>query len=323
MSPNPKDDILSAILSADAIIVGMHVAPDGDTAGSALALTLGIQALGRNVRMVSRDPLPERLAFLPGSSLWETFDTVRREDGDLFIAVDCGNRHRLGAPEGFWSQPIPIINIDHHQNNPHFGTINWVDSTKSSTGEMIADLIRYAQWELSPDQAVALYTAISTDTLSFRQVNTSRHTLAVAEWLLTTGIDVGEVNRQIWDMRPVEELRFLGWALSTAELLASGRVMALEVSRSHMSRFGVDDAAVDMIVHHFLTIDSVRIAILVKETDQHNQMKVSWRGKRGCDVAVMAQAFGGGGHAYAAAAQVSGTLHQVREAVVEAVAWKS
>jgi len=316
---NPKDRVLEALQTAERILLVMHAAPDGDSAGSAIALGLALRALGRVVTFVSHDAVSERLSFLPESQNVVRWDEAMQETYDVVVSVDCGSPGRLAAPDEFWLWSIPLINIDHHRNNPEFGTINWVQSETSATGEMIAELIQYAKWPLTPEQAVCLYTAISTDTLSFRQVNTTPSTLKIAHWLTTSGMDLRNVNRVIWDCRPLGEVRFLGWALGQAKLSADGRFVWLVVSRQDMDQFGTDDMGVDMVIHHLLAIDSVQVAIVVKESLLPNQAKVSWRGKAPWDVAALASAFGGGGHTYAAAAQAQGTLDAVTHDVLGAL----
>lgn len=308
--------VLTALSQANRILIITHATPDGDSAGSALALGLALERQGHWVQWVAWDGVPERLRFLPGSERVRTWDEVDWHGYHAAVAVDCGHPSRLAAPEEFWIAGPPLINIDHHPGNPLFGSRNWVDGEASSTGELIVRLFQHAGWTPTQAEALCLYTAISTDTLSFRQVNTTLKTLQAVDWLVSTAdLDMAVANRAIWDSRPQGELRFLGWALGAIELSADGRFAWVAVPRATMERFGVDDSGVDTVVHHLLSIDGVDIAFLVREGEQLDRVKISWRGKSPYDVGALAQSFGGGGHRYAAAAQWSSTLPSAVDAV--------
>lgn len=317
---NPKDAVLDQLQKAHRVLIAMHATPDGDSAGSAIALGLALRRQGLMVDWVAWDLVPERLGFLPEQDAVRTWQDIQAETYDCVVAVDCGGPGRLGAPASFWGCQLPLVNIDHHSGNPEFGTINWVDSQVSSTGEMVAALFQEAGWGVTRDEALCLYTAISTDTLSFRQVNTTLDTLATVHWLVSeSGLELAEANRLIWDLRPVREVRFLGWALGQVQVSRDGRFAWLGVPRQVMDEFGVDDSAVDTVVHHFLTIDSVEVAFLIKEAAQTGQVKISWRGKRPWNVAMIAASFGGGGHRYASAAQLEGSLEEAEALVLQAL----
>lgn len=301
---------------AQRVLVVMHATPDGDSAGSGLALGMALERQGHRVDWVSWDGIPERLRFLPGSERVQTWAAVDLGHYDCIVAVDCGSASRLAGPEELWEPGRCLVNIDHHPGNPHFGNCNWVDKDASSTGEMIVRLFREAGWYPTLAEALCLYTAISTDTLSFRQVNTTLDTMETVFWLVGhSELDLQEANRLIWDSRPEAELKFLGWALSSIDRSPDGRWAWVGVPREKMDHFGVDDSGVDTVVHHLLSIDGVEVAFLVRESEQTGKVKVSWRGKPPWDVGRFAAEFGGGGHRYAAAAQLDASLDEAVAAV--------
>ncbi len=321
----PKSAVMAALDRARRVLIVMHASPDGDSAGSAVALGLALRRLGRTVTWVVADQVPERLGFLPEIASVRTWSDVELDDFDTVVAVDCGAASRMGAPDALWTHcslhQIPLINIDHHSKNPQFGTINWVESQMSSTGEMVGELVREAGWGITAEEALCLYTAISTDTLSFRQVNTAPETLDTAHWLVReSGLNLAEANRQIWDSRSAGELRFLGWAFRHVRFSADGRFAWLTVPRAAMEEYAVDDAGVDTVVHHLMSVDTVEVAFMARESADGQQAKVSWRGRAPWNAAELAARFGGGGHEYAAAAVVSGPLDEVAAAVCRELA---
>ncbi len=312
---NPKRAIVDALGKAERVLICMHQVPDGDSAGSGLALGLALRKLGKTVQWVAQDALPSRIAFLPGAREVKRWDQVTFEEFPVAVAVDCGHKSRLGAPDAFWEQNRLMINIDHHRHNDAFGTLNWIDGDKSSTGEMVVELYWEAGWSLDGQEALCLYTAMSTDTLSFRQRNTTPHTFKAAEWVASGGLNLGDANRLIWDSQTVKEVRFLGWALESFEVSEDERLAWLAVPRQVMNQYQVDDASVDTVVQYLMSIARVEVAFLVRESAEGKAAKVSWRGRESWDVASAAEHFGGGGHPYAAAAIVSGTLADVVQRV--------
>jgi phosphoesterase RecJ-like protein len=318
MSPSLQQ-VCDALRDAQSVLVVVHAGPDGDTIGSGLALARGLAREGRQVAIAGQDPVPASLAFVPGvDQIVRWAHLAQPSQWDAVVAVDCGAASRMALP----STMVPVktlINIDHHAHNPRFGDINWIEPDAAATGEMVAQLYRAMGWPMSQDAALALYVAISTDTLSFRQINTRSETLAVASELTQAGFDLAEVNQKLWEHQNVHEVRLLGWALTHLQLSPDGRIAWLSVERAVMQSFGVHDATVDTLVHHLRAIDTVTIAVVLKELADGGWVKVSWRGKQGFDVAQYAARFGGGGHRYAAAAIVPGPLATVQGQVLQAL----
>lgn len=320
MSKNLVQEVLDTIRRHRRFLLVMHATPDGDSAGSALALGSALKRQGCDVTWVSPDGIAPRLAFLPSSDCVQSWSQVDAGHFDCVVTLDCGSDTRLGAPTTFWQTLSTLINIDHHPNNPQFGTLNWVDADASSTGELVTRLWQRAGWPMNSDEAVCLYTAISTDTLSFRQQNADARCLSAVQWLVdSSGLDIASANQKIWASRPIGELKLLGWALSSIELSPDGRYAWVGIPRHIMDRFHVDDSGVDTVVHHLVTIQGVEVGFLVREADQAGKMKVSWRSRPPWDCGQLAAEFGGGGHRYAAAAQVDGSLDDTIQMVKQAL----
>ncbi len=320
MSKNVVLKVLEAIRRHRRFLLVMHTTPDGDSAGAALALGSALKRQGRDVSWVSPDGIAPRLAFLPYADGVQSWSQVDTGHFDCVVTLDCGSDTRLGAPPSFWKTVSMLINIDHHPSNPQFGTLNWVDAGASSTGELVTRLWQRAGWSMNADEALCLYTAISTDTLSFRQYNAGAQCLNAVQWVVKhSGLDIASANQKIWASRPIGELKLLGWALSSMELSPDGRYAWVGIPRDIMDRFHVDDSGVDTVVHHLVTIRGVEVGFLVREGDQSGKMKVSWRARPSWDCGQLASEFGGGGHRYAAAAQMDGNLDDAIQTVKQAL----
>ena len=144
-------------------VIAAHLRPDGDAVGSQLAMAYALRHLGKEVRVVSRDPAPPPLNVFPGVLDIETTDRVD-DPGDAVIVMESGDLLRTGVAgleRGF------IINIDHHVGNTMFGAVNWFDVSAAACGEMIFDLVRELGVPLTYEIALHVYVAILTDTGSF------------------------------------------------------------------------------------------------------------------------------------------------------------
>jgi phosphoesterase RecJ-like protein len=154
-------------------LISTHQNPEGDAIGSILALGLALKSLGKEVRILTQDPVPEVLTFLPGAQ-----EIVHRAplDGrfDMAFALDCGDRARLGEEFNKVKGIGKIVNIDHHVSNGFFGDLNLVDPRASSAAEIIFDLVRILGAPFTREVAENIYTGLLTDTGSFHYSNTSR-----------------------------------------------------------------------------------------------------------------------------------------------------
>src|SRR5438105_3763782 len=142
------------------LFVTAHIAPDGDTIGSALGLYWALTHLGKTVRLACAEPVPESFNFLPGAGL---FHALVPEPDELVVVPDSSDPQRLGnvyVPEVYRGRPI--INIDHHVTNIRFGTINWIETTAASTAEIVYELVQALGAKLDRNVAVCLLTGIVT-----------------------------------------------------------------------------------------------------------------------------------------------------------------
>lgn len=315
---NDLEAVATALDQASRVLVVMHMLPDGDTTGTALGLRHTLYDRGKTVTVVCQDPVAPRYHFLPGQEHVVGWKDIAGQTFDVAVTVDCGDDSRVGDPALLYQAAPTIVNIDHHRSNRRFGTLNWIAVDHSATGEMIVDLIRFWGMTVSPEAAMCLYTAISTDTGSFRQSNTQPGTFAAVGVLLASGFDLARVNEMLWERQSWSETQILGWALSHVQRSPSGRVAWLAVPRAVMNSFGATDDEVEGIVNHLRTINGVHVAILTKEITPAGPIKVSWRGRADTDVSLYAGQFGGGGHRYSAGAIVNGALDEVTKRVVAA-----
>ena len=93
-----------------------HENPDADTLGSALALRIAAERLGKQAEVVAADPVPPSLVDLPGAS---EVRTTPQLEPDVAVVLD-GTLARTGAvvtDAAEWLGRARIVNIDHHVSN--------------------------------------------------------------------------------------------------------------------------------------------------------------------------------------------------------------
>ncbi len=296
-----------------ALMLG-HVHPDADVLGTLLALGLALEARGWSVTFGGPHPAPGVLGFLPGV---ERYQRLPRVEGafDVAVLTDCPNPLRTeGLIDEARRTGATIVNIDHHPDNRRYGHVDWIDPTAAATGELVFELLVALEAPITPAIALNLFTAIHTDTGSFRYSNVTPRTFAIASALVAAGATPALVSECLYERRGRESLRWLGETLSRVRLSEDGAIAWLALPAGLVPEAFVES---EELVNYPRSIGSVRVACLLRERD--GQVKVSLRGKGDVDVQRVAARFGGGGHPNAAGFTVTGTLEGASRDVLAAV----
>ena len=304
----------SALSSAPCVLLISHIMPDADTLGSALGLAWALRKSGHEVRLSCADRLLNDLSFLPGS---EAFAARSRTDEHLVVAIDASDIERIGRvyePERFAG--VSLVNIDHHVTNTHYGQINWV-VPKSSTAELIYDLVCVMEIPLDPTIATCLLAGVVSDTRGFRTSSANIGTLRTATDLVEAGASLPDVADALFNHRSPGILPLWGAAFARAQI--SDGILWTEVSREMLAESGADLSASSGLVNFMSTLDGARVAVVFREVAE-GDIDVSFRSSPGVDVSAVAAALGGGGHPQASGCQVRGSLAEARERVLAALA---
>jgi phosphoesterase RecJ-like protein len=302
--------IRDRIKAAQRVLVTSHIRPDGDAIGSSLALGLALLDAGKQVQVVLSDGIPASFRHLPGS---EMVKTKAEGEFDLIISIDCSDLKRVGkALDGYRA---PDVVIDHHSTNEAFGELNLIDPQAAASASVLTRYMRIWDLTITAPIAANLLTGLVTDTLGFRTSNTTPEVLRQAADLIELGADMTRLYYLSLVRRTFSATKYWGAGLSNLER-ADGIVWtALTLADRKASGYtGNDDADLISVIS---SIDEADVAIIFVEQNK-NKTKVSWRGlKPNVDVAQIACQFGGGGHKAAAGAELSGSLDEVRQRVLE------
>lgn len=311
--------VAARLRQARRVLVVSHTAPDGDALGSALGAAELIRALGSTAVVLSRDPFPSSLAFLPGIEHVLVQASMPRDwpaAYDLVLVLECPDLERTGFGDTLIERPI--LSVDHHLGNVAYGELNYLDPEAPAVGEMLLQVAEAAGATVTPAMATSLYTALVTDTGDFRYSNATPRAFAAAARLVAAGARPSDIAEGLWGHTPARVVRLTAAVLSTLELEAGGRIATVWCDAAMLERTGAIAADTENLVNFPRSIDGVEVAVLFKDFSP-GAVRVSLRSRDRVDVQAVARLFGGGGHRAAAGCTVRGTLAAAREAVLAAL----
>jgi phosphoesterase RecJ-like protein len=268
-------------------------------------------------------PLPGEYRFLE----LEDRGLRRERPADLgervLVALDCASESRVGADVGLVAAAPFTINIDHHHDNPRFGSVNLIVEDASSTGEVLADVFHELGVRLTPEIAEALYIALVTDTGRFQYTNTSPKTLRLAAELVEAGADVHRVFQGVYENVQFSKLKLLARALDHAQVLQGGEIVVSHLVRADFDDVGASEPYSEGIIDVLRSVEGALVSALIREPpprDGAPARKVSLRSSVDeVDVSAIARKSGGGGHREAAGFSSDLSVHEITDFIVREV----
>lgn len=306
--------IADAIRARRRFVISSHVRPDGDAIGSQLAMAFALDALGKEVAIVNRDPVPGPLRAFPGTDRIQVADRVEGQY-DAAIIMECGTLERTGVAG---LDRAFVINIDHHPGNAAYGDLNWFDAGAAACAEMVFDLIVALGVPISREIATHIYVGILTDTGSFHYSGISARTFDICRQLVEAGVDPPTVARAVFDSNTLGRLKLFGAVLSAIELEHDGRLAVMRVDQEMARAAGGTYEDTEGLINLPLTVREIRASVFFKEIGP-SEYRVSLRSKGAIDVAEVAKRFGGGGHRNASGCTVEGSYAEARAQIVDAM----
>jgi len=140
---------------------------------------------------------------------------------DLIFVLDSWDLESLGKiydnnTEFFYD--VPIINIDHHPENEHFGQINYVNLTATSTSEIIyREIESFGKDIVNEDLATLLLAGIISKTKNFKSLQITPQTLIATSSLIMAGGRREEVVKNLYQTKSVSDLKLWGRVLARLE----------------------------------------------------------------------------------------------------------
>lgn len=299
------DRILEIIHSNNSFIITTHVNPDGDAIGSELALAYFLQKLNKKFLIINHSPTPENYLFLDEENLINKYNSSFDDQilhADVLIAVDFNTIGRTRSMvEALKKSNAYKIIIDHHRNPQNFVNEIFTDVDTAATGILIYELIKkYDPNFIDKKTADALYTAIMTDTGSFRFERITPEVHLIVADLIERGTNPTIIYNKVYNEISYEKLKLLGVSISNINLELDGKIAYMVIDRNLLQKYvpNEEEFDVDGFVNYCLSLKTTIVGILFFELK--NGVKVSLRSKGTFPVNLLAEKFGGGGHLNAA-----------------------
>ena len=298
--------------SFDNILILTHVRPDGDTVGCAAALCAGLRTLGKTAYLLPNPGLTNTTApyFAPYAA---PEDFVPEK----VVSTDIATVNLFPENAKPYIGRIDLA-IDHHPSFEGFGKANIVRPEAAACGELIYDILRELG-PITPEMALPLYVAVSTDTGCFAYNNTTANTHIVAAELMKTGIDFKSVNKVFFRTKTRKRMALEADMLSNMEFFDRERVVFLYVPMSLMQRLEATESDAEELSSLGGQIEGTDCAVTFREL-RPDVWKMSVRTGERINATRVCAMLGGGGHAAAAGCTVEAPLDEVKRRILESIA---
>ena len=307
----PISEVKEQLERAKNITILTHLNPDADTIGTGLGIyNILKQDRTKRVEIVNAsNMLPQYLDFLP------SFEKIKHKmdfEESLIIACDSGSINRLG----FDLENREILNIDHHNSNEYYGTVNVVVSEYASASQVAYRLFQKL-YTIDTGTATCFYAALLSDTRYFTTNSVNDEVFEVAKELLDLGVDPANVAFNFTQRRSLSSIRILERALGHLSLSSEGRIATLFVTQDDILATGARMPDMEGIVDYARSLATVEIGLFAVELE--DGIRISLRSKS-VDVSKVSLAFGGGGHKVAAGFTLKQTtLHESIDTILNKI----
>ncbi len=326
--PTSKSDKISALKQVFArggtfFLLG-HKEPDGDCIGSLSGLYYLLKARNKTVDMAVYEEIPLQYRLVTEDIKEEIImysSNVNLSNYDVVVVADCSDAGRLGPANedvlDLIDTETTVINIDHHDDNDHFGNYNFVLTEAAATGEIIYDLAEKWQWDIPLPAARSLALAVLADTGFFRYSNTTPEVIRKILDLMDMGVNIYKINRSLYGRKQPRILKLQGRALASLKMAAQGKIAYLQITREDYEATNTIPQDKEGIVNYARDVEGVEVGLLFSE--EKDGVKVSFRSNNYLPVHDVAKKFGGGGHPRAAGCKINGELEEVINDVIAEV----
>ncbi len=313
------DKIGKYLEGAASVAIAGHTRPDGDCAGSCLAL---YNYLLNNYPDVSVDiylePLADVYHVIKNADHIKTLNTdgtmMDSPEYDVFFALDSSDKERLAAAGSIFDHSKLTVCIDHHISNAGYAVENIIFPKASSTCEVLATLLDMERVDV--DIAESLYIGLICDTGCFKHSNTSEQTLALAGKLISKGVRFSKLTDEVFYQKTYTQNLLLGRCLLDSFRMLDERVIISVASAEMLDFYQAKSSDLEGVIDQLRITKGVEVAILLTQMEDM-QYKVSMRSNEYVDVAKVASKFGGGGHIRAAGCTIKGDKHNVINMLTE------
>ena len=310
------DDILVEINEAQTVVIMAHEAPDGDAIGSALAMSLALRNMEKDVTVLMKD-FPENFSYLKGRELIKEKSDI--DSYDLAIVLDCPNIKRVNEEFiTYFEKAKTKVQFDHHNKNDMFADFNVVNHVAPATSQILVSSFQYLGIEITKEIAECLLTGVITDTNGFRNSNVTVDAFDYASWCLEKGIDLSKIYKLSMMTMTKSKFEAQKIAMNRLEFFEEGKIAFTYMTKEDDEAIGLKAGEHDGIVEIGKAIEGVEVSIFIYEKEVG--FKASLRSNEYVNVSEVCLTFGGGGHIKAAGANMNMSFEEAKKAIISEVA---
>ncbi len=302
------------LLTHENILIVTHRNPDGDTSGCAAALCSALRRGGRTAWLYPNPEFGRKL--MPCCEKYFAPEGFRAK---YTVAVDVADEKLFC--HGFTGK-VDLC-IDHHPSNTRYAAETLLRPEKASCAEIVLEVIRSMNSEVSAEEATMLYIGLSTDTGCFLYDNTDAAAFCAAAELLRAGADNVAVNTQFFRKVRPARIKLESMIYESLRLYREGKIVLATVTLDMLERSGAAEDDLDDLAGLAGRCEGSILSITLREKPD-GSCRVSLRSSNEVDSSAICAVFGGGGHKKAAGCTISGTPEQVRNLLMNVIneVWK-
>jgi phosphoesterase RecJ-like protein len=324
MSSRAGDDqvILDLLREGETFVLTTHINPDGDAIGSEMAMALFLREAGKTATIINHSPTPAVYDFLDPAGTIRLYSPSRDDallsGADVIMVLDANRSDRVASMESsLLASRATKICLDHHLDPGAFADHTLIEEDATSTAEIVYRLLTALRDPLSPDVASALYTAIMTDTGSFRYPRVDPSIHRIVAHLIECGADPVALYTKVYERWSPGRIHLLGETLARLKTGAEGKIASVAITQEMLKRTGTAEEDTDNFTTYPMSLQGVALGVLFLELPDGVKISVRSRGPIPADE--LAREFGGNGHRNAAGARLPGArLADVEQRVLNA-----
>ncbi len=303
--------------SSKKIAIFSHVNPDADALCSSFALK---NIIKNNYDYKYVD------VFIDGE-IGELYNPILRDEVinptpyehyDLAIVLDCPNLARIGNYQNLIKNIATIINIDHHETNEKFGTLNYASPKVSSTCELVYIISKAQNYDFNNLIAKELYQGIITDTNCFTSSSVSKTTHNVVSELMNYKFDFDAIKQYYFKNNSPAKTKLLSQALQSMKYYNGEKFTVMKIPYETMQRLNASFEDTLGIIDNGINVSGTEVSAILIET-QPNVIYCSLRSKGNINVGKVAKQFKGGGSECLAAFQSQGEIKDIVKNLIDTV----
>ena len=309
-------EVLAQIKNSRSVAIFVHTNPDWDCIGSAMALRCALRNNNIKADVFTENALSKHLSIFETDVVTFTEESTA-PDYDCYCAVDVGSADRIGKWGTFFAEKENTVCIDHHHPNGEFAKASHIEPSRSSTGELIYELLTLGGFKITKEIAQYLYCAMSADTGSFQYASVNRRTYEILIALYEAGINTSYLCSMLYERNSITQLKLQAEAINSIKLYKGGKIATARITNEIMEKYNAERSDAEALAQIPRSIDGVMISAFLKELPE-GDIRVSLRSLGDYNIEPVARNFGGGGHKKAAGCTFKGvSIDEAEKALVE------